>query len=94
MDDQYEYWKDKVECIIYNTITHSLIIEFTRPSIPDVKYDDIPVRDIFAIRALLSNRAEKMVYDGHDFNEYYYGISPDDYNYILNKYLKRRKNNG
>lgn len=90
MDDQYEYWKDKIDCIIYNTITHNLTIQFTRPSIPDVTYKDIPTRDMFVIRAILCNKSKNMVYDAHDFNECYYGISSDDYNHIL-EYLKGDK---
>lgn len=90
MDDQYEYWKDIVECIIYNTITHNLTIQFTRPSIPDVAYKDIPTCDSIVIRSILCNKSKDMAYDAHDFNECYYGISPDDYNHILG-YLKGDK---
>lgn len=91
MDDQYEYWKDKIECIIYNTITHNLTIQFTRPSIPDVTYKYISIYDMLLIRTILYNKSKDIVYDAHDFSECYYGISPSDYNYILNRYLKGDK---
>ena len=87
MDDQYEYWKDKVECITYNFINHEWTIQFTRPTIPDKTYNDIPFYSASLLLEYLCKHSENMVYDAHDFSECFYGISPETYNYILNRYL-------
>lgn len=86
MDDQIEYWKDKIDYISVCVINSNIVIHFLRPSIPDKVYKNVDNCTI--IRLILSARSEKMIYNAHDFTETYYGINSEIYNLIFDKYLK------
>lgn len=87
MDDQKVYWKDKIDYITVNTISHDIIIHFLRPSIPTKTYKSISWGYCTMIRNILAGTSADMVYDANDFTEFYYGVTPEIYNRIFDKYL-------
>ena len=86
MDDQKVYWKDKIDYITVNTINHNIVIHFLRPSIPTKTYKNVPWGDCVMIRTILADTSD-MVYDTHDYTEFYHGVTPEIYNQIFDKYL-------